>query len=277
MTTVSKLLVLLLVLSSFLKAIDPRIQKSVSLLLEKETYKQHERLINTIFSDTQAFIENNTTNSFAVLKKLKDNGLLQLYFKTPQTIKVNFKTGGNAQFFVKLLRDTLQSIGYYRYFTTLAQRDNNTFLWQIELKSEYAIDPTVLQQALNKRFCFITHMQRITPTRWNYTIDIGHAKLSLLEIDTLEQVMLRKSLRPYWINISKGKKLTIYSQRGDSWFPDIALFDKSMHLLKVYKRKERTRELSLYLPKDAIYIKISDLYMQRNIKHGLKLLLEGEK
>jgi hypothetical protein len=158
-----------------------------------------------------------------------------------------------------------------------AVRDNSSFIWKIQFKSEYAIHPVVLEDALAKRNCKINTIKRTNATQWYYSIDIENAHLSLQTIITHQPTDLKKSLRPYLINISEGKKLTLHTKGGDAWFPDIAIFDKKMRLLKVYKRKKRTREIVFYLPKESVYMKITDSFNQSNLRNGLSLLLEGEK
>jgi len=255
----------------------PKLEKQIFQLIDATQYSKHKRLIETIFADETPFFIDEHIDTIKLIETLKENGLLKLYHDAPLMNRVTFTTGGNAQFFVKLLRDTLQSIGYYRYFTRKAVRENSTFFWEIEFMSEYSIDPIVLQKALEKRNCSITTIERIDSSTWHYTIDITNAHLDLQKLQPHEPLELRKSLNAYWIDVSLGEKLTIQTLRGDSWFPDVALFDHKMHLLKSYKNEEKVSELVMYLPKETHYIKISDIFNQTNIKHGLKLLLEGAK
>lgn len=274
---VKSLLAFLILVPIKLFALNPLIDAQVSSLLDRADLVKHKKLIEIIFEDSANYIENNKSNSIAIIKTLKENGLLKLFFKKPRTIHINFSTGGNAQFFVKLMRDTLRSIGYYRYFTTEAQHDNSSFIWSIEFNSEYAIDPIILQEALQKRHCSLTTIERKDATHWDYDVDISEAKLFLKQLQSDQETLLNKSLRSYWIDISKGKKLSIFTRSGDAWFPDIAIFDAKLRLIKVYKRETRTKKLVFYLPKESAYMSISDMFHQSNIKHGLRLLLEGEK
>ncbi len=245
--------------------------------MDEQDFQKHKKLIDLILEDEQEYLLEDKPDTIKIIKKLKANGLLKLFFSKPRMIQVTFQTGGNAQFFIKLLRDTLRSIGYYRYFTTQSKRDNSSFTWQIQFKSEYVIDPVVLEEALKKRNCTISSIRRIKADDWSYSIDIENANLSLEQLYPNQQMVLKKSLRPYWVDISLGQKLSIHSIEDDAWYPDVAIFDEKMRLLKVYKRKQRTKELVFYLPKESVYMKISDVFTQGNIKHGLQLLLEGEK
>ena len=272
-----KTLFTIVVLQLSLFALNPLISDQIKSIIEEKELNKHQKLINVIFDNEEKFIHNGKALTIKIIKKLKDNGLLKLYFSQPKLIEVTFQTGGNASFFIKILRDTLRSIGYYRYFTMNAVRDNSGFTWKIQFKSEYAIDPVVLEEALAKRNCSINSINRSNATQWHYSIDIQNAHLSLQSIIPHQPTDLKKSLRPYLVNVQKGKKLTLHTKGGDAWFPDIAIFDEKMRLLKVYKRKKRTKEIVFYLPKESVYMKITDSFNQSNLRHGLSLLLEGEK
>jgi len=272
-----KTLLFFLSLQLSLFALHPLIDDQIKSIIEEKEFEKHHKLINLIFDKEDNFIHNGKAQTIKIIKKLKENGLLKLYFSQPQLIDVTFQTGGNASFFIKILRDTLRSIGYYRYFTMNAVRDNSGFTWKIQFKSEYAIDPVVLEEALAKRSCTINSIKRSNASQWHYSIDIEKAHLSLPIMLPYQPNDLKKSLRPYLINIEKGKKLTLHTKGEDAWFPDIAIFDEKMRLLKVYKRKKRTKEIVFYLPKESVYMKITDSFNQSNLRHGLSLLLEGEK
>jgi hypothetical protein len=270
-------LLFLCVLQLNLFALNPLIETQIRSIINESSYDTHHKLIELIFRDEDAFLAEGKADTIKVIKKLKANGLLKLFFKKPQQIEVTFQTGGNASFFIKILRDTLRSIGYYRYFTLEAIRNSSSFIWKIQFKSEYAIDPVVLEEALAKRNCTINSIVRKDAKNWHYSIDIQNANLSLQQLLTDQPTDLKKSLRPYMINVSRGKKLTLHSKSNDAWFPDIAIFDAKMRLLKIYKRKKRTKEIVFYLPKESVYMKVTDSFNQNNLRHGLSLLLEGEK
>lgn len=270
-------LLFLLVLQSQLLALNPLIKDQIRSIIDEKYFTKHHKLIELIFRDEETFLAEGKADTIKIIKKLKENGLLKLFFKTPRLIEVTFQTGGNASFFIKILKDTLRSIGYYRYFTLQAVRNATSFVWKIQFKSEYAIDPVVLEEALAKRNCSINSILRKDKVTWHYSVDIQNADLSVEVLHPDRLTDLKKSLRPYMINIAQGKKLTLRSKSRDAWFPDIAFFDVKMRLLKIYKRKKRTKEIVFYLPKESVYMKITDSFSQNNLRHGLSLLLEGQK
>ena len=87
----------------------------------------------------------------------------------------------------------------------------------------------------------------------------------------------RRSLDAHWLNVSQVQRLTLTSLRGNNWYPYIAFYDSSMRLLKVYKRDRKTWEVTVRPPRDAVYVKVTDLYTLKNIKDGFRILPKGVK
>ena len=118
----------------------PSHEESLSLkikqLLGENAFARHVKFLNIIFSDTSAFITNERVDVAKVISTLKDNGLLDLFFTKPQELHLTFQSSGYPLFFVKIMSDTLQSMGYYRFITDKAKQDESGFFWTIRLTSE---------------------------------------------------------------------------------------------------------------------------------------------
>jgi hypothetical protein len=71
--------------------------------------------------------------------------------------------------------------------------------------------------------------------------------------------------------------LVIWSLSGNNWYPYVSIYDKELHLLKVYKRDKKTRKITLQLPEETAYVKLADLYSLKNIKQGLRVQAKGTK
>ncbi len=283
-----KFLLSLLLLSSFALAQDEAALGEVSVqedplttkiksFLNEKTYENNKGFINVIFDPKSAFYENDRVDAVKVVQTLKENGLLKLFFKKPQEFRLNFKTSGSPIFFVKIMSDTLRSIGYYRYVTTASTLDSSEFTWSINLTSEYATDPLVLQKQLQKSACDIIDIERNNSKEWSYIIDISNAKLNVRTLEDGEKVTLKRSLYAHWLNVSKIRRLKIQSTRRNRWYPYIAYYDSSLHLVKIIKREKIYREILLNIPKNATYIKISDLYTLKNVRDALVLLPQGAR
>jgi len=255
---------------------DPLTTKIKSFLGEK-SYANNEGFIRVIFEPKSAFYNEDRVDVVKVVQVLKENGLLKLFFKKPQEFRLNFETSGSPVFFVKLMSDTLRSIGYYRYVTTASNLDSSEFTWSINLTSEYATDPLVLQTQLAKSSCDIIDIERNGPKEWSYVIDISNAKLNVPTLHNGEEVKLKRSLYAHWLNVSQIRTLKIKSSRRNSWYPNIAYYDSSLHLVKMIKKDKVYSGILLNIPKTAMYIKISDLYTLKNVRDQLILSPKGSK
>ncbi|MDF1882271.1 hypothetical protein JHD50_13335 [Sulfurimonas sp. MAG313] len=256
---------------------EENLSQKIQQLLGENAYARHVKFINIIFADTAEYITNERVDVAKVIATLKDNGLLDLFFKKPQELHLTFQSSGYPLFFVKIMSDTLQAMGYYRFITDKAKQDESGFFWTIRLTSEYAIDPVLLKKALQKRGCDIVDIDRITQTDWSYHIDIKKAYLMLEELRPYTERVLRKSLYEHWLNVKSTKSLVLWSLKGNNWYPYVSFYDKELHLLKVYKRDKRTKKITLELPEDTTYVKIADLYSLKNIKQGLRVQAKGTR
>jgi len=246
-------------------------------LIGESLYAQNRSFIEIIFSKEDAYMRNGALDVVKVTQTLKENGLLMLFYSEPRSVELTFSTNGTALFFTKLMEDTLHEMGYYRFLTREATLDAHGFVWKISMTSEYAIDPMILRKHLQKRGCGIIDIDRKSKTKWHYAIDMSEAKLGVKELTHGERHVFKRSLYAHWLDVSGVKKLHVWSLKGNRWYPNIAFYDKNMHLLKVYKQERKTLYKAFHLPKDTFYVKLSDLYSLKNIKDGLRVEAEGEK
>jgi len=256
--------------------IDPLTQK-IKTLLDIQTYKQNSAYIDIVFSPKSDYYLGKRVDVVKVIQTLKENGLLNLFFKTPKDLTLNFKTSGSPLFFMKIMEDTLRSIGYYRYVTKESNLNNSEFTWTITLTSEYATDPLILQKELKKSGCNIVYIARNSATDWTYTIDMRDAKLNVTSLEPAVEIKLKRSLYAKWLDVSKINRLRISSSRRNSWYPYIAYYDNTMHLLKVQKIDSKQKRMILNLSDSTHYIKISDIYTIKNIRDDLVLIPMGSR
>ena len=246
-------------------------------LIGDKAYARHVKFIQILFANREDFYTNDRVDVANVIQMLKDNGLLDLFFKKPQEMHLTFQSSGYPLFFVKIMSDTLQSMGYYRFITDQSKQDESGFFWTIRLTGEYAIDPVLLKNALQKRGCDIVDIDRHSKTDWSYHIDMKNAYLMLEELLPYKEIELKKSLYEHWLNVKSSKSLILWSLKGNNWYPYVSIYDKELHLLKVYKRDRKTKKIKLELPEDTVYVKIADLYSLKNIKGGLRAQTQGVK
>lgn len=266
-----KIFLLFTLLVSFSCAEDLLIKK-IQNLINPATFTKDRAYIDTIFSQKKDFYaDDGRVDTIKVIKTLKDNGILNLFFKKPRDININFKTGGSPLFFIKIMGDSLQNIGYYKYVTKESKFNDSEFVWKINLTSEYAVDPIILSQELKKNNCKIVDVIRDGETDWTYVVDMKNAKLDVSELEDGVEFKLKRSLYAYWLDVSNIDKIEVLSSARNDWYPYIAYYDKSLKLQKVMKIDAKKTNITLEIKEDTRYIKISDIYTLKNIKDDLVL------
>ena len=272
-------LVLLLLFSSLFgeQSYKQMIDIKVQTILDQQTYQINKPLIDIIFTPEEGFVKNGQVDAVRVIQTLKENGLLKLFFNKPTSMILEFKTNSNPLFFVKIVGDTLRDIGYYRYVTKSSSYNNSEFTWSVALVSEYVVDPMLLQKELQKSHCSIVDIQRDSPTKWIYTIDISHANLEAEALHDGEKKVLGRSLYSFWLDVSHVRKLRVVSKGRNRWYPRVSYYAAQLHLVKVLTRDKRSYDITLVIPKNAKYIKIADIYTMKNIKDSLVLHPAGSR
>lgn len=256
---------------------DDLLTQKIKSFIDSDVYEKNKKFIEIIFSPKSEFYNHGSVNVVKVIATLKDNGLLKLFFNSPKTLKLHFKTYGSPLFFVKLMSDSLRNMGYYRYVTTSSNFDSLEFTWSISLTSEYATDPLILQKELMKSGCKIVDIEHNDMTEWTYVVDMVDGFLNIPLLRAQERVSLKRSLYAHWLNVSQVQKLIITSSWRNHWYPYIAFYDSSLGLIKVLKRDKRSHKVVVRVPKFAKYIKISDIYTLKNLKDKLSIDPVGEK
>jgi hypothetical protein len=246
-------------------------------LVGDDVYARNQAFVKIIFSPETDYYTNDRIDVVKVVQTLRENGLMNLFFETPQSLELTFKTNGSPLFFVRLMGETLRSMGYYRYITEESRLDNSAFIWKIRLTTEYATDPSILRKELVKRDCDIIDIERESDRQWSYNIDMSLAHLDLVPLESGKAVTFNRSLDAHWLDVSRVRRVTLSSLRGNNWYPYIAFYDSSLRLLKVYQRDRKTWEVTITPPRDAVYVKVADLYTLRNIKDGFRVTPRGVK
>ncbi len=265
-----KTVVVIIAIVVSLYAESPLFEK-VKSLIGDAAYAKHHSYIKIIFANERAYYTGAAVDVVKVAQTLKKNGLLQLFFKKPQEIELSFTTNGEALFFVKMVEDALQNMGYYNYLLEDASLNNSEFVWRIKLTSEYIMDPTVFKKELAKSSAYLVNIERISATQWKYDIDISNAHLNAYKLRNNNAVKLKRSQYAYWIDVRYSDVLNIKSLNRNSWYPYIAIYDNRLRLLDIVKKDKVMERIRLRLPRDAAYVKLDDIYSMKNIKDGLQI------
>ena len=271
-----KIALLTLVLLSSLGAYS--LEKEIIGIMGKGDYHTKKGLISVLFKDKVSFLKGNGTDLVKVTKTLKENKLLDLKLGNVTDIELTFATHQTqALLFIKIIKEVLASSGYSHTLTTKAMRDDSGFLWNIKLRSSAMIDPYLITHELEKRGAMVTDIKRYSKSKYRYNVDISDAYVKSIKITDEKELRLKKALNPYWIDVENARVITIISVAGNIWHPYVVFYDKELHAINNYTKERRSYNISLKVPRDAKYIKISDLYTLQNIKRGLKVSITKKR
>lgn len=102
------------------------------------------------------------------------------------------------------------------------------------MNTEYAIDPTLLQEKLLDYGYKVRSIERSSIHQWNYTIastTFAYPKATKLLLNETERKANLKG--EYWYQIDKGKSLEVKSSNGILWYPKLIFFDKDLNILEI--------------------------------------------
>jgi len=265
--------IIFILLFSVSTLISSPVMNFVEEMISKDSFRKHRSLIKKIFQNESKFYNGNKLKIFEILTKLKNNGILKVFLNKPHSIQISFRGSGNPIFFMKLVSDSLQDLGYFKYRILEATRDKQGFLWKIEFISDYILDPTLLYSSLAKKNTKIIEIERKALFEWNFVIDTKNARLNIPKLQKDKRTFFKTPVFDYWVDISNGSKLK-FSSAGNKWHPYISFYNRNLTLIKVFQQDEKTVNLNLDIPKNSKYIRITDIYLLNNIKNGLRITLK---
>lgn len=239
-------------------------------------FNENRGLIEHLFSNKTEYLKNSSINYIAVMEKLKEHGLLKVGLNAPKNVSITFLISHDPIKSMKIISDSLKTLGYYHYFTKeLVYDENKNTTWTINLKTGAAIDPLMLSKRLAKNNCQFMDIRNEGYTKWVYSIDTSESTLSKAkQLVAGEKVDFRKPLKPYFIRVTNANSLDIISRPGNQWFPQIVFYDEHLKILEIVKEDNKRVSLSLEIPDETSYIKIDDIYTLANIKRGLSVMIK---
>ena len=267
-----RVVVWFLLLTTFVCA-TPLEDKIESFIGEKE-YKIQKNLIRILFKDESSFLkEDSSIDGIKVLKKLKDNGILKLFYAKPQQLNISFSTKENSLIFMRVINESLSSMGYNYFLTKRVLKNSESFLWEIIISTEHIVDPLILSSRLKERGCFLESVNRKNENEWVYAVNTDNIKVDARKLEANKTVKLKKPIKPYWIEVDGMKSISFSSKIADRWHPSLVFYDDKLHIVKDYKQDSATNRLKIEIPVDAKYVKVADLYTLDNIKRGISIYL----
>ena len=153
------------------------------------------------------------------------------------------------------------------------KKDDNGIRLEIDLTSDYILDPTLFYESLAQKGCRIISIKRDSNLSWEYYIDIstGFLNTQILLVDDNFK-FFKASYSDYWFKIDESaNKIIIKSMRGNHWYPHITFYDEKLNILAIKKFDKRLAMITLKMPNKTVYCRISDIYRLNNIHNGLEI------
>lgn len=270
------LLTLLVAALGMADAVDDKIRS----LVEPQSYVVHQKLIEIVFRDRASFyLDENRLDSVKVATALKDNGLLDIFYKNgPRSLSATFRTTQSPNFFLKAIGDSLSDLGYNFTLTSSMRQDEYFFEWTLNYKSDHAIDPALLSKRLTGYGVTIEDVSK-QGDEWFYNLSALTPILPEATVVLPNQPEALQLLNPqgeYWATLPEtGGRLGVRRKTGGIWFPYAVFYDRDLRILTVMAHEQALRTFFVKVPENAAYVKITDNYTTENLKHGIQLWLES--
>jgi hypothetical protein len=200
------------------------------------------------------------------IKILKENGLIDIFFKKPKIFKTTFVfSDSNLELDSKILNDILRDMGYF-YFYPVSANNKNNYKLTIEMQSTHYIDPLDFITELKNYNCKVKSVTRNPEFTWY--LNCYNAKIPSTPLNSSTQA-LSNTAGEYWINPNGFRKISIKTSPLDSWHPYVVFYDRELNILNIVNSEKKEKKLTLKIPRLCKYIKIRDIYTKENIKRGI--------
>ena len=246
----------------------------VKSLLSDSEYAVHKNLITHLFSNENNFYTNNKIDYTLITQALINNGVLKI---NPSAVNqsITFNVNKDPKKALKNLNDILKGLGQQNFITTQEVVIDDNLRWTIQIKNAAAINPLRLSQELQSINCSIIDIKREGDSNWTYSIDTNGATVYRAEdLVNNKQLALKKPNKPYMIKVANAKVITMKSNVGNIWYPNVVFYDNSLKIIGTYQENSLHKSLKLEVPNETKYIKIDDIYNLANIKQGINITKE---
>ncbi len=243
----------------------------------EDAYLEHKRLIHSIFKNESSFMKDKyNARSLLIIRKLRKNGLFNLFYKEKMDLEINIdaKVSNNSVFLIKNIKESFLNLGFNFIFVKNIKYIKQTLKLKLILKSEAMINPISLHKEFQKRGIEIVDVYKGSHTSWDYYINSSRLKLhNTFNIENNRKIKIKKIINDIHLKINNAKVINISSDGKNKWHPYIVFFDKSLNPIQIIEKDKKVNRMRLFIPKKTKYIKITDKYVIKNIKHGISILL----
>lgn len=251
------------------------VNQAIYNMIDSEDYNTHLNLINHIFKNQSNFYKDGNIDYIKISEELDKNGLLKLNYDEIKDIEVTFTFSSSPKKSFKNITDILKAIGNQHFITKNQATNGEQLFWSIKLKTAAAINPLRLSLELQNANCRVLKIRREAEDKWSYFIDSSNSTLYKVEdLVNNSSLSLRKPTKPYMIELSNSEILSIETNSGTIWHPNVVFYDDELNILRVFEKEKRYSKLRLNVPSEARFVKIDDFYALTNIRNGLNITKE---
>lgn len=246
-------------------------------LIGDRFYLTNRHFIDRVFKNSSSFYDaQGALQVRKVIDTLKSNGLLPLKFSKPSTLRVSFEAQSTPLLLLKTIQSVLSLMGYSYVMVLEMEYKQGWSKATFAFTTEYALDPTILANLFAKKGFVFNDLKRDNLQSWHYFFQVHMPKLAnaISIIPTGHFRTLREISGEYWLDMAYGGKLHIIANTSN-WQPKISFFDASLHMLDFVYNNTPTSKMSIFVPDQIRFIKISDMQNPIVLKNGIKVLLES--
>ena len=172
------------------------------------------------------------------------------------------------------MNDILRVVGIQNYTTTNQTTVDNQLQWSIKVQTAAAINPLKISNELKNANSRVVDIKK-EGKKLSFYIDSSKASVYKAEnLVTQRELVLKRTSRPYIVELGGMYRVNIESSAGNSWHPLVTFYDSSFNAIEVIEKESLEKSLKLVVPSGAKFMKIDDFYALTNIKNGLTITKE---
>ncbi len=242
----------------------------------KNSYIANKKIIHILFKDTGGYYRQGHLNYLKLLRVLRENQLLNVRLSRSSQITLSFATRQKYPVaFIRLVRTALTDQGYSHIDIQKVIHDKSGFMYKVSVYSDTAPDPIMIAENFAAKGADLIGIKRFSVANWRYFVDISHLNLVPKKLPVRKSVQLSRPLEPYWINVSGIGHVRLTASRANSWYPRIVFYNRYLKVLRNVSKDRKSYNLRLNVPRDAMYMKVSDMYTLENLRRGLTIYLSN--
>lgn len=255
-------------------SLNADINQAVLGILGASDYNTHKNLINHIFKNEQDFYTNGKLDYLKITEELEKNNLLKSNLETISGAEITFNFNTNPKISFKNMNDILRVVGIQNYTTTNQTTVDNQLKWSIKIQTAAAINPLKISSELKNANCRVVDIKKEGK---NLSFYIDSSKASVYKAENLvtqRELVLKRTSRPYIVELGNMDRVNIESNAGNSWYPLVTFYDSAFNAIEVIEKESLEKSLKLVVPSGAKFMKVDDFYALINIKNGLTITKE---